>query len=1147
MMSAFGHPAGVSVPLPLAEELRGSANQGSSCEDGITRRSVADIQVSPCGLFIAVLTPWGVFVYSNGQCRMLLGSCSLPRDSEVYGRLCCCCWAPDSSALFVSADPLACVCVFSISGTHNGSSGLLQPQLQKQLQQAPTGVFTGASAAASPAKGISDPVPTGIAADAPAPLGSAPGEVSWLLEGLATVVDTGNLASSGSESYIDGQDSAGEGEEEKQMLQPTAAENASTAEQAMHSFPSIITAYRPPNTSPVSVVFSLLLRLPVRPSALCCCSMQQQHLLLAGCSRQPALFWLYFGRLKQVVGCLYITDLLRVVRRAGVCPGNAGPPVAALAVAASGAATTGAGGAECTWATSAKHGATLRGSLGCSCSACGGRCCCALKRPAFQPTRTPGSYDRAAADAELRPSGRCRCLGRRRRITYLFHPKGYSTVTELLRLPPSAQDIKLLPDLPDDALFYSSAWSPRDPLPWSFPAKSVGRRKRSLRNGRAPHKCRAGSSAENNNEQPNHDPHSERHSGRRYRRLLQSWKFGGPVLLGKSQRHLNFSALISDSSSASSDMDDRCTTIHRHCNGKRSRVPNTPEQRTGICPSSATDTCAGPFYLGAYWFNAWGNHGDRVSAADAAAAYSRSSSDDSTCVLGWSRCSARPFFGGRRLQLLEQGREEEFRMYSLTDGALSDCERLQERGSSCGVRQLQLNRRLDILAVVTAAGQLLLLAWCFPLRGYTQMWGSGGAVPLTGSEGAAKHGNVFGQQRLDRPHQELQKPAGAAPKAGVADNFVRRSTGGRMLSPTSAGSNPRNRRKGWWNISIGAGLDGRISIGHSPQETASVDALPAAGCGDGSNCNANRKLKPWRPLGLQLRASAVCCCALSGEKSLVAAGLGSGEVEIYRLSWPRTPVQRTCDFQQPQQGQQRLLTPAHRNVERDGFTLFPHLLHVLAVPEDIKAAATAERGLARAEQSVGALSAEGAAYLQPQSVQSLQWTSDGAALVVRWLKGGTAVFSHTGRILFSLPSPPSASISLVSFPAAGDALGGILTTSPPLERQQTFVFARKISAASAAAVAAGAAAGSGQLCCWIMGSLSLLHVCSSFEAVSQLERQGRGTKTCTTLLVDKHQFSGSVCLDKLLEVSVVRSGSVTPATSSVDICGSRCATDLTDR
>ena len=238
-------------------------------------------------------------------------------------------------------------------------------------------------------------------------------------------------------------------------MQPAAAENAFTAEEAIRSLPSMITAYRPPNTSPLSVSFCLLLRLPVRPSALCCSSVQrQQLLLLAGCSRQPALFWLHLGGLKQVLGCLYISDLLRVAKRAGVCPGNSGPPSAA--VAASGVAYTSATRAPCSGAAYQNKSTGAAGGCGCSCSACAGRCCCFLEQPSLRQIRRKSSSNGTSAAAEASigaatsPSSRpCRCLGRRRLITYLFHPKGFAAVTELLRLPLCQQDGQLLPDLPD--------------------------------------------------------------------------------------------------------------------------------------------------------------------------------------------------------------------------------------------------------------------------------------------------------------------------------------------------------------------------------------------------------------------------------------------------------------------------------------------------------------------------------------------------------------------------------------------------------------------------------------------------------------------------------------------------------------------------
>ncbi|XP_026193058.1 uncharacterized protein LOC34623350 [Cyclospora cayetanensis] len=319
-----------------------------------------------------------------------------------------------------------------------------------------------------------------------------------------------------------------------------------------------------------------------------------------------------------------------------------------------------------------------------------------------------------------------------------------------------------------------------------------------------------------------------------------------------------------------------------------------------------------------------------------------------------------------------------------------------------------------------------------------------------------------------------------------------------------------------------------------------------------------RKPPHRRPLGLLLRDHAVCCCALTGERSLVAVGLKSGEVEIYRLLWSRNPVQRracTRRHQQRMQEQQRLPKPAHRNVERDGFTLLPQLLHVLTAPEDVSRAAAAAAAAAHAAGNPPAPELTlpaGALYQEAHSVQSLQWTADGAALAVRWVKGGAAVYSHLGDLLFSLADPLEAAAwkGAAAAPAVADSSSSAFSFLPRFHPGE--VLRAGAAPAKAAAAATGAAEGAGQLCSWVMGDLSLLHVmCLSYETSHQAHSTGTSPKGCDAALPADAAAEDDATLrsppEQLVEVSIVRSASVAAAASAVDVSGSRCSSDLTSR
>ncbi|CDJ49855.1 hypothetical protein, conserved [Eimeria brunetti] len=1146
MISAYGQPSALSLVLSPADERTGGTSYGRSNSSSNTNSSISsstragssstqtivDIQVSPCGLFIAVLSPWGVLLYSNGQCRMVLGRCLVPRDSEVYGRLRCCCWASDSSTLFVSADPLACVCVFSIESTSTRSSRLLEHQRQDlQHQSAETGEWSTFSAA----EGHEEASTAGAAAAATAvPL--AAGRESWLMEGFSTAVDTRLLGSTGSVSEGDGHGS----EAEEEQLQPAAAENASTAEEAIRSLPSMVTAYRPPNTSPLSVSFCLLLRLPVRPSALCCSSVQRQQLLLVGCSRQPAVFWLQLGGLTQVLGCLYTSDLLRVAKTAGVCPGNAGPPYAAVAVPGVASATA----TRATWSRATNQNKTPAAAdgWGCPCSACGGRCCCFLKRPSPRHTRRSSSSNSAPvlaeagaeAGATVPSSRRCRCLGRRRPITYLFHPKGYAAVTELLQLPASAQDARLLPDLPDAFFCGGFDQSSGCTLSASLRSKSAPTNRRCSRTTRAPQLLRTtycNYSAECSSHQPTLEDGAMADFFHCFTHNINDYQ-----PRSSSQLQLQGHALPSSDSKCVASVSSISRSITTNCNSTNTLAVGG----AGACRSSRTttvwDTRTDPRSLAASSGGVMEGadsgllDGATVAVAGASGNFSSSSggtSDDGMSLMWSNRRPTRRPCSAWRLELPEQTRKGGPReMHCLTDDALSDYAALRARCCG-GVRQLQLNRRLDLLAVVTAVGELLLLAWRFPLRGYSEV------DDLKGFENRAKGAGTPPQSPRGRlaSQQHFQQLKPEVPLSGVVNSGI--DTGkepnpvirdGQLRGGRSISNEAHSHCRGCGSICIGAGLDGRVAIGHSARE-GFVGARSASEAAH-SNINTNM-LRPWRPLGLQLRAEAVCCCAMNGERSLVAVGLGSGFVELYRLIWPRNAVEQVRNSRKPQQQptQHRQTSGTHRNVERDGFTLFPQLLHVIPVPDDIKAAAELQVRTGVAHTPKGTASKTGPSYLQSQSVQSLEWTADGAALAVRWLRGGTAVFSHTGGMLFSIPDPSAA--------------------EPRLRHQQHFDagVASADAAATAAALAAGATAGSGQLCSWIMGSFSLLHVCPSRGANAKLGPDGHGTSLFDDV---DHKREGPTS-EQLLEVSVVRSASVAAAGSSVDVCGSRCGSDLTDR
>ncbi|KAL8434644.1 hypothetical protein ACSSS7_003042 [Eimeria intestinalis] len=1117
MISAYGQPAAVSLPCPPTEESRSSFGFGSSSKSSSERRSirlVSDLQVSPCGLYIAVVSPWGLHVYSNGQCRMLLGSCMLPRESEVYGHLCCCCWALDSSAVFVSADPAAFVCVFSIGSSRRTKAGLLQQQFQQQQQQRQQ------PAAAAAADGLTSP---SSAAPAAAAAGAAAGGDSWLLDGFAAAGNTRRMSSVSSSLDGDAQDSTAEEEEQQQLLQPAAAEHAVTAEEAIRSLPSLLTAYRPKNTYPISVVLCLLLRLPVRPSAICCSPLQQQQLLLLGCSRQPAIMWLHLGGLRQVLGCLYTTDFIRVVRRAGVCPATAGPTSAAAIAAAT--ATAAAAAAAC-------RGRTVGASatLGCPCSGCSGRCCCVLEdleHHSGSTFRSSSTVSAAAATAAaetptaaaaVRASKlkRCRCAGRRKPLTYIYHPKGYTAVTELLRLSTASQDAQLLPDLPDRCLFSVASCAAAARVPSS-----------SLR-------VHSSSSTTTSTSSRSSVAAGSLWPGRPWLSRDGSYAFSAsetraPLRFGSDRTIVD--AAVAAASQAS------------HWRG-----------------SNGCSSCSTP--------------------SGAAARSSSSSSSDSSSLESHEPhrgCSGLLLPAGSRRgrrrwlhaeaygRVLEGGPGE---------GALSEGD-MPASPSMHGVRQLLLDRREDLLAVVTAAGELMLLAWRFPLRGLTTK-ASAHFIMQETHAGECSPAAADGAQAAHEGAQQTQQSGGPLE---AAESPKQSSGGSRSISSLSGGSS----RKKWWNIRIGAGLDGRISIGYSAPSAATAEASSAALTSSSSSSRRRR----WRPMGLLLREEGVCCCALNGERSLAAVGLASGDVEVYRLLWPRHPVQRARkrmqqqqrqqhqqqqqeqqeqQEQQLQEGQKRVF---HRDVERDGFTLLPQLQFVLSPPEDIRSAAAAERAATTAGLAGSAGSAAGACYLAFESVQSLQWTADGAAVAVHWLHGGTAVFSHSGRCLFALPTPPSAGASCLAAAATRSPsvyhetyylqklhhqplLPVKLRTLPLDLSQRLSMVEATAAAAAAAAAAAGAAAGAGQLCCWIMGGLGLLLVSPSApkHAALQQARSGSGSMLSMPDTFESMYDSAvgpQATGEQLLEVAVLRSASLAAAPSTLDGGGSRWGSDLTDR
>ncbi|KAL8275015.1 hypothetical protein Esti_001071 [Eimeria stiedai] len=1097
MISAYGQPAAVSLPCVLPEESVSSFGDGSNSSKNGNRNSsssrlVSDLQVSPCGLYIAVVSPGGLHVYSNGQCRMLLGSCMLPRESEVYGHLSCCCWALDSSAVFVSADPAAFVCVFSIGSSRRTNAGLLQQQLQQQQQQQrqppPAAAASHGLAAASPA------------APAAAAAGAA-GSDSWLLDGFAAVGKTRRMGSVSSSVDGDTQDSAAEEDEQQQLLQPAAAEHAVTAEEAIRSLPSLLTAYRPKNTSPVSVVLCLLLRLPVRPSALCCSPLQQQQLLLLGCSRQPAIMWLHLGGLRQVLGCLYTTDFIRVVRRAGACPATAGPTAAAAIATVTATAAAAA-------AASSGRAVAAKAALGCPCSGCSGRCCCVLEdvehrsgsasrsssslsAAAAAPTRAGAAAAGAVGASKLR---RCRCAGRRRPLTYLYHPKGHTAVMELLRLSTAAQDAQLLPDLPDKCLLSVAS-------------------------------CAAAARVSS----PGVRVHSSSSSSSSRSSMAE-----GSFLTGMQRRS-------SDSSFASS----------------------TSETGAPLRFSSDRNIEHAPFTAASHAPH-WRSRSKGCSCSTPSGAPARSSSSSSSSSDKSSIESCEPSRGRVGLLLPARLRRERQRRLhaayqlggALAEGTLSEGD-LPASPSMHGIRQLLLDRREDLLAVVTAAGELMLLAWRFPLRGLTSKAAASPIRQATHAGDCSPSAADGVQTAHEGPPQTEQRagPFEAAETPKLIDGGSSRSS-----STFSEGSS----RKKWWNIRIGAGLDGHISIGYSAPSAPSAQASSAP-----NSSSSNRRQRRWRPMGLLLRGEGVCCCALDGERSLAAVGLLSGDVEVYRLLWPRHPVQRARkrvhqQQQKEQDGQKRV---SHRDVERDGFTLLPQLQFVLSPPEDIRSAAAAQR--AAAAGSAGpATPVTGACYLAFESVQSLQWTADGAALAVHWLHGGTAVFSYSGRCLFALPTPLSPAASRLAAASRSPSvcheayyvqelqhqplLPVKLRTLPLYFSQHPCRTEATAAAAAAAAAAAGAAAGAGQLCCWIMGGLGLLLVSPSAlaHAALQQSRLGSGSMLPMADALDAIYDSAAGpqgAAEQLLEVPVLRSASLAAAPSRLDGGGSRCGSDLTDR
>ncbi|KAL8448343.1 hypothetical protein Emed_003873 [Eimeria media] len=1115
MISAYGQPAAVSLPWPPPGESRSSFEFGSSSKSGSERSSssrlVCDIQVSPCGLYIAVVSPGGLHVYSNGQCRMLLGSCMLPRESEVYGHLSCCCWALDSSAVFVSADPAAFVCVFSIGSIRRTKAGLLQQQLQQQQQQRQS------PPAAADADGFTAPpsaAPTAAAA------GAAAGSGSWLLDGFAAAGNTRRMSSVSSSLDGDGQDSAAEEEEQQQLLQPAAAEHAVTAEEAIRSLPSLLTAYRPKNTSPISVVLCLLLRLPVRPSAICCSPLQQQQLLLLGCSRQPAIMWLHLGGLRQVLGCLYTTDFIRAVRRAGVCPATAGPTAAAAIAAATAAAAT---------AAAASTGRTVGASatLGCPCSGCSGRCCCVLENLEYRSgsasrsssslsaaTASPAAAGAAAGAVWASQLRRCMCAGRRRRLTYLYHPKGYTAVTELLRVSTASQDAQLLPDLPDRCLLSVTSCAAAGRVPSS-----------SLRF------------------------HSSSSSSSSSRSSVAE----GSLWAGKPRLSRDGSIALSTSEASaclrfSSDRDIE------HASLAAASPPPHWCTRSNVCSSCSTPP-------GAATQSSSGSSSDSSSFESLQPSRSRSGV---SLHAGLRRERRRRMHTEACARLLGGGVDE---------GALSEGD-LPASPSTHGVRQLLLDRREDLLAVVTAAGELMLLAWRFPLRGLTFR---AAAYPIRQEThgGDCSPSATDGEQTAHEGPPQTQQSARTSETTGTPKQLSGESS--RSASTTSGSSSKKN----WWNIRIGAGLNGRISIGYSAPLASNAEASSAAKSSSISSSSGSSRRRRWRPMGLLLRGEGVCCCALNGERSLVAVGLASGDVEVYRLLWPRHPVQRARrralqqqhqqqhqQQQQQQQQQDEQKRVSHRDVERDGFTLLPQLQFVLSPPEDVRSAAAAQRAAATAASAGPAPSVTGACYLAFESVQSLQWTADGAALAVHWLHGGTAVFSYSGRCLFALPTPLSAAASRLAAASRSPSvcheafylhelqhqplLPVKLRTLPLDFSQHLCVTEPTEAAAAAAAAAAGASAGAGQLCCWIVGGLGLLLVSPSALSPAALE-QGRSTSGSMLSMPDTFdpiydsaagsQGSG----EQLLEVPVLRSASLAAAPSTLDGGGSRCGSDLTDR
>lgn len=397
------------------------------------KTAAVDVRLSPCGRYIAVLTPEALCLYSSSQQRVLVAHCQVPRNAEAFGRLALCCWAPDSGAVFAVASGLPFVALFRLHREGKGDKALrrLSPgAAQVSVKNASDGpalsalLKDGQGAEDGGAAGAVHSPPVGFSllnlktAGAYAPRVSAAlgllGEDASESDPSLTLSSLLNAGASPLSASDGSEDSDGSDEEAEAVAtqQPSGAGLSGggvggAAQEAVSSLPCIFfTAKRPRNGRPLAVSLQLMLRLPVLPSTIEFC--QEPPLLLVGCAKQPALFWL--RRNSSISGALYLSDLYQRRRRLGLCLDT---PHLSFS--------------SCSFSSSPSLSPSLtRG--GCCCAACRASC---------------GCYGASIG-------GRCRW--RRRSLVYLFHPTGKRSLLEVLGAAASpAGDVSLLPDPPPEA------------------------------------------------------------------------------------------------------------------------------------------------------------------------------------------------------------------------------------------------------------------------------------------------------------------------------------------------------------------------------------------------------------------------------------------------------------------------------------------------------------------------------------------------------------------------------------------------------------------------------------------------------------------------------------------------------------------------